>query len=70
MGVSRRGKGEPLVIFHGFMCYADYFIYLADMLGDKFDVVIPDLPGFGFTPKLAKNTYENIAISAKGFVKN
>ena len=65
----RNGKGEPLVIFHGFMCYADYFIYLADMLGDKFDVVIPDLPGFGFTPKLAKNTYENIAISAKGFVE-
>lgn len=64
----RQGKGEPLIIFHGFMCYADYFIYLIDLLSGWFDVIVPDLPGFGFTPKLAPNTYENITKSAKDFV--
>lgn len=65
----RKGKGRPLVIFHGFMCYADYFNSFMDSLSDTFDVIVPDLPGFGFTPRLKQNTYENIAQGAKDFIR-
>ena len=66
----RAGKGPPLVLIHGFMSYADYFDYIADQLSDQFDIIAPDLPGFGFTPKLSENTYRNIAKETKQFVEN
>ena len=55
----RIGTGRPLILLHGFMCYADYFLHMANYLKNDFELIIPDLPGFGFTPKLKNNSYFN-----------
>ncbi len=41
------GKGEALVLIHGFGGDKDNFTRVARHLGAHFHVVIPDLPGFG-----------------------
>jgi len=65
----RYGKGEPLVILHGYLATADFFVPVANLLKDSFELIIPDLPGNGFTPKLKNNTYKNIALELAGFTK-
>ncbi len=41
------GRGEPLVLVHGFGGDKDNFTRIARFLTGRFRVVIPDLPGFG-----------------------
>ena len=44
---TRQGKGTPLVLLHGFPL--DHYIWdeVAPLLEDSFDLIIPDLRGFG-----------------------
>ena len=41
------GKGEPLVLVHGFGGDKDNFTRVAGLLVRRYRVIIPDLPGFG-----------------------
>jgi 3-oxoadipate enol-lactonase len=64
----REGTGKPLFLVHGFMCYADYFLPMTESLKNHFDIIIPDLPSFGFSPKLPENNLENISKDFAKFV--
>lgn len=47
------GKGEPLIIFHGWGSNTERWQEVASILSDKgFCVIIPDLPGFGKSEEL------------------
>jgi pimeloyl-ACP methyl ester carboxylesterase len=41
------GRGEPLVLVHGFGADKDNFTRIARLLTPRFRVIAPDLPGFG-----------------------
>ncbi len=43
------GRGEPLVLLHGFNADAHHFPRLARFLRRDFRILAPDLPGFGLT---------------------
>src|SRR4051794_35478453 len=41
------GRGEPVVLVHGFGVSGRYMLPLAQALADRFSVFTPELPGFG-----------------------
>lgn len=43
----RLGKGAPLVLLHGFPLDHTIWDFILPLLEDRFDVISPDLPGFG-----------------------
>src|SRR4030095_14128175 len=43
----RRGKGTPLVLLHGFPLDHHLWDAVSSLLEDKFDLILPDLRGFG-----------------------
>ncbi len=43
----RKGKGDTLILQHGFLSGSDYWYNQIDYLSDYFDVIAPTLPGFG-----------------------
>ncbi|MFG5407180.1 alpha/beta fold hydrolase [Piscinibacter sakaiensis] len=45
--VRRAGRGEPLVLVHGFLGGSSQWIAEIDALGRQFDVIAPDLAGYG-----------------------
>ena len=47
LAYERRGKGTPLVLLHGFPLDHHLWDEVAPLLEDTFDVIIPDLRGFG-----------------------
>ena len=47
LAYERRGKGNPLVLLHGFPLDHHLWDEVAPLLGDTFDVITPDLRGFG-----------------------
>ncbi len=47
LAYARRGKGTPLVLIHGFPLDSTSWSELAPLLEDKFDIILPDLRGFG-----------------------
>ncbi|MBI2033282.1 MAG: alpha/beta hydrolase [Candidatus Levybacteria bacterium] len=56
------GKGEPLILLHGYMTNAATFPGLLEYLGEHYTVFAPDLPGFGTSDELlGKPTLEDIA---------
>jgi pimeloyl-ACP methyl ester carboxylesterase len=44
---ERRGKGTPLVLLHGYPLDHHVWDLLAPLLEDAFDLILPDLRGFG-----------------------
>lgn len=46
---KREGQGQPLVLLHGTGSSLHTFDLVARQLSDRFDVIRPDLPGFGLT---------------------
>jgi pimeloyl-ACP methyl ester carboxylesterase len=44
---ERRGKGTPLVLIHGYPLDHSIWNEVTDLLKDDFDVIAPDLRGFG-----------------------
>jgi pimeloyl-ACP methyl ester carboxylesterase len=51
------GSGPPLLLVHGLMTAAWSWRYVLPLLGDRFTLVMPDLPGSGATAK-PDATYE------------
>lgn len=47
LAYDRRGKGTPLVLLHGFPLDHHLWDEVAALLEDTFDLIIPDLRGFG-----------------------
>jgi pimeloyl-ACP methyl ester carboxylesterase len=50
---TRRGSGEPLVLLHGIGHRREAWGPLMDRLAESFDVIAPDLSGFGKSPAFA-----------------
>ncbi len=47
LAYERRGKGTPLVLLHGFPLDHHLWDEIVPLLEDTFDVILPDLRGFG-----------------------
>lgn len=53
------GKGSPLILLHGWGSHSGIWSPLIPHLADKFQLFIPDLPGFGKSPVLTEHyTFE------------
>src|SRR6266550_3515168 len=46
---ARNGAGIPLILTHGWPSSFLEYLPLIPLLTDRFDVVIPSLPGYGFS---------------------
>ncbi len=56
------GKGEPLVLVHGYQSDSQIWKYMVPELEDRFMLIIPDLPGHGGTSLIQPaNTMEHLA---------
>jgi len=51
------GAGEPILLLHGFDSSFLEFRRIYPHLKKKFQIIIPDLFGFGFTPRFANEKY-------------
>ena len=51
------GTGKPILFLHGFDSSFLEFRRIYPFLKKKFQLIIPDLLGFGFTPRIASNKY-------------
>lgn len=58
MAYLRGGEGQPLVLLHGFGADKDNWNRIAPHLIRHFDVIAPDLPGFGDNSKDLKLDYD------------
>lgn len=47
LAYTRRGKGTPLVLLHGYPLDHHIWDEVAPLLENKFDLILPDLRGFG-----------------------
>jgi pimeloyl-ACP methyl ester carboxylesterase len=72
--VFYREAGDPnqptLLLLHGFPTSSHMFRNLIPQLADKYHVVAPDLPGFGFTrsPQGFRYSFDSLAEVIGGFV--
>ena len=48
--VVRKGTGTPTLLLHGWGASSDLFASTMRGLGEGFDLIAPDFPGFGATP--------------------
>ena len=56
------GKGQPILLLHGFdSCFLE-FRRIYKSLKKNFQVIVPDLLGFGFSPRCATNEYNSSKI--------
>jgi len=55
LSYERYGQGIPLVLLHGYPLDHSLWDLLAPRLENKFDLIMPDLRGFGETPAAEKN---------------
>ncbi len=46
MNYKREGKGQALVLVHGFLLSSGFWQPLIELLKDRLDIIVPDLPGF------------------------
>ena len=51
------GEGQPILFLHGFDSSFLEFRRIYPFLKNKFHIIIPDLLGFGFSPRFATNEY-------------
>ncbi len=56
------GKGQPILLLHGFDSSFLEFRRIYQSLKKNFKVIIPDLLGFGFSPRCATNEYNSSKI--------
>lgn len=61
---KRAGRGPALVLLHGSASSLQHFDRAADLLSDSFDVIRPDLPGFGLTGPRKDRDYRVPAYAA------
>ena len=62
------GKGQPILLLHGFDSSFLEFRRIYQSLKRNFQVIIPDLLGFGFTPRCATNEYNPSKIISNNLV--
>ena len=55
--VVLNGEGQPILFLHGFDSSFLEFRRIYPFLKNKFHIIIPDLLGFGFSPRFATNEY-------------
>ena len=60
--VVMEGKGETVLLLHGFDSSFLEFRRIYKSLKSNFKVIIPDLLGFGFTPRCVTNEYNSSKI--------
>jgi len=53
LAYTRRGKGTPLVLLHGYPLDHHLWEEVAPLLEDTFDLILPDLRGFGESTTVA-----------------
>jgi len=56
------GKGQPILLLHGFDSSFLEFSRIYKSLKRNFQVIVPDLLGFGFSPRCATNEYNSSKI--------
>ena len=56
------GKGQPILLLHGFDSSFLEFRRIYQSLKRNFQVIVPDLLGFGFSPRCATNEYNSSKI--------
>ncbi len=65
-------KGQPvLLLLHGFANSSHYFRHLMPLLADRFHLIAPDLPSFGFTTVRGdqyRYTFAQLTETMQGFV--
>ncbi len=54
---SEGGKGEPVILLHGFGASSDNWNRMAGRLTKKFRVITPDMPGWGQSTRLDAASY-------------
>ena len=54
---SEGGKGEPVVLVHGFSASSDNWNRMAGRLTKKYRVIAPDLPGWGQSTRIDSASY-------------
>jgi len=52
------GEGSPLLLIHGFTGNRDAWNHLRPLLGSRFRVLAPDLPGHGESPLIEDTTFQ------------
>ena len=62
------GKGEKVVLIHGFMVHAGNWSSIAPKLKKRYHVIIPDLPGHGDSPWIHPISLESIGEAMKDFL--
>ena len=60
--VAVLGEGEPLLLLHGFDSSFLEYRRLAPLLSGRFQLIIPDLFGFGFSPRPLTANYGTEAV--------
>jgi 3-oxoadipate enol-lactonase len=69
LAYERRGKGTPLVLLHGFPLDRHLWDDVVPMLEDHFDLIIPDLRGFGGSSTVdAFSAMEDYALDVAGLL--
>jgi pimeloyl-ACP methyl ester carboxylesterase len=69
LAYDRRGKGTPLVLLHGYPLDHRLWDEMAPLLENQFDLILPDLRGFGGSSTVdAFYTMEDIASDIAGLL--
>jgi pimeloyl-ACP methyl ester carboxylesterase len=69
LAYDRRGKGTPLVLLHGYPLDHQLWDEVVPLLQDQFDVILPDLRGFGGSSTVDSfYTMEDIASDIAGLL--
>lgn len=55
--VEERGKGRPVILLHGALSTHRYWDPVAELLDDKMHLYLPDMLGFGKSPKPRQASY-------------
>jgi len=65
-----KGKGQPLILIHGFCETSRMWIDFANELSNEFQVVCPDLPGCGDSPISGNQTsLEEVAVQLEEWLE-
>ena len=68
---ERRGRGEPLVLIHGYPLDGTTWNYVASLLENDFDLIIPDLRGMGQSDAVDKTyTVADLASDIAGLARS
>ena len=55
------GRGAPVVLLHGIFSEKDHWVDFARNLTGSYRVIVPDLPGYGESGRLAEHSYDYAA---------